>query len=713
MPELLIELFCEEIPARMQRAAAQDFARLMTEACAAEGLVLANPVAHHGPRRITLVAEAPAATEAVREERRGPRVEAPAKALEGFLSANGVTVDALERRDTGKGVYWFLTVERPGRDAASVIGAALPVVLRKLPWPKSMRWGGAGDFTFARPLRRILCLFDGRVVPLDGAPAGLLATDITEGHRFLAPEPFRVASFAEYVRRLREACVVVDAAERRRLILEGAAAAARDAGLKLVQDEGLLDEVTGLVEWPCPLLGRIDAQFMDLPPEVLRTSMRVNQRYFATVHPDGSPAPHFVVIANVPGTDGGAAIIAGNERVLRARFSDARFFWDSDRKLPLEAFLPKLESVVFHAKLGTQAQRVARLEALAEKIAPLVGADAALARRAARLAKADLATGMVGEFPELQGVMGSYYARLGGEDGAVADAVRDHYAPRGPSDAVPSAPVTIAVALADKLDQLARLFAAGEGATGRGDPFGLRRAAVGVIRIVRENRLRFDMLSSIRSAAFQAEFDIVTNVAIRKLQEMQGTGSKTIITESTFYDVLAPTIFDFIVERLVVQLIVEGNRHDIVSAILARGTDPDLVRLLARAEALEAMLATDDGANLLAGYKRATNILRIEEKRDGRNYPGTIDAKHLADPAEHALATALETAEAAITTSLAAQNFAGAMAAMASLRHPIDTFFEQVTVNAPETQLRENRLNLLSRLRATFDQVADFSKIEG
>lgn len=720
MPELLIELFCEEIPARMQARAAEDFSRLMTEACAAEGLSLNNPVAHHGPRRLTLVAEAPAATQAVREERRGPKVDAPAKAIEGFLSANAVALDALERRDTGKGIYYFLAVERPGRAAAAVIAEALAEALRKLPWPKSMRWGGASDFTFARPLRRVLCLFDGQVVKVPGLPANLTTSDQTEGHRFLAPKPFRVHHFADYMRRLREACVVVDAAERRRLISEGARAAAEEAGLLLVHDEGLLDEVIGLVEWPCPLLGRIDDAFMDLPPEVLRTSMRVNQRYFATTFPDGRPAPHFVVIANVPGTDGGAAIIAGNERVLRARFSDARFFWDSDRRQPLEANLAKLESVVFHAKLGTQAQRVARLEALAEEIAPLVGADPALARRAARLAKADLATGMVGEFPELQGAMGSYYARLAGEPDLVADAIRDHYAPRGPSDAVPSAPVTVALALADKLDQLAGFFAVGEKPTGSGDPFGLRRAALGVIRLVRESGLRLEITSAVEpTLRLLARQELLAKglqarAAARALSELTGDQPSTAVSGGfPALQSVPPELLDFLADRLRVQLRAEGRRHDTVAAILANGTDPDLVRLLARAQALETMLASEDGTNLLAGYRRAANILRIEEKKDGRAYDGAVDPARLADPAERALAAALAQAEPAIAKCLGAEDFAGAMHAMASLRHPIDTFFEQVTVNAPETPLRENRLNLLAHLRATFGQVADFSKIEG
>jgi glycyl-tRNA synthetase beta chain len=746
MPELLIELFCEEIPARMQRAAAQDFLRLMTEACAAEGLVLEGAAAHHGPRRITLVAEAPAATEAVRDEKRGPAVSAPEAARTGFIRSVGGPVElvaevsaAVAANSTFPFVssvsaspglfvavpakrepYIGAQIERPGRAAAEVIGAALPAVLRKLPWPKSMRWGGAGDFTFARPLRRVLCIFDGAVVPVPDLPAGLAAGDLTEGHRFLHPGTIRVSSRAHYVARLRDACVIVDAEERKHLISEGAARVASEAGLRVVDDAGLLDEVTGLVEWPCPLLGRIDAQFMDLPPEVLRTSMRVNQRYFACVRPDGSPAPHFVVIANVPGSDRGAAIVAGNERVLRARFSDARFFWDQDRKVPLEAFLPRLESVTFHAKLGTQAQRVARLEVLAERIAPLVGADATLARRAARLCKADLATGMVGEFPELQGVMGSYYARLRSEDAAVADAVRDHYAPRGPSDAVPSAPVTVALALADKLDQLAGFFSVGEKPTGSGDPFGLRRAALGVIRLVRENGLRLDVAATIEpSLRMLARQEMLARAsqaraAARALTELTGDEASTAVSGGfPALQSVPPDLLDFLADRLRVQLRAEGKRHDILSAILAKGTDPDLLLLLARAEALEAMLATDDGLNLLAGYKRATNILRIEEKRDGAAFPGTIDPACLTDPAEQALAAALATAQPRITEALAAEDFAGAMAAMASLRHPIDTFFDQVTVNAPETTLRQNRLNLLAQLRSTFSQVADFSKIEG
>jgi glycyl-tRNA synthetase beta chain len=703
MPELLVELFCEEIPARMQARATADFARLMTEALAPLGKLAAQPF--HGPRRIGFVAaDVAAATAASTTTERGPRANAPPAALAGFLKKHAATQEQL-RQD---GDYWVLEKSAPAIAAPALVGQVLSGVLEKLPWPKSMRWGGSGAFTFARPLRRVLCLFDGAVVPVAGLPAGLHAGAVTEGHRFLAPAPITVSSYADYVAKLRDACVVVDAEERKRLILTGAEKIAADAGLCLVEDFSLLEEVAGLVEWPVPMLGRIDDAFMDLPPEVLRTSMRVNQRYFATTRADGSPAPHFVVIANVPGSDGGAAIIAGNERVLRARFSDARFFWDTDRKQKLDAFLPKLASVTFHAKLGTQAQRVARIAALAERIAPLVGAAATQARRAAELCKADLATGMVSEFPDLQGLMGSYYAR-GAEGDAVADAIRDHYLPRGPSDPVPTAPVSVAVALADKLDQLAGFFAVGEKPTGSGDPFGLRRAALGVIRLVRENGLRVELLPILNLAGALVDA-FVEGGPTEASAHLHGQVVRAVVPE--LLDFLAE-LLDFLADRLRVKLREEGARHDILSAILARGVDPDLVRLLARVEALAAMLATEDGKNLLAAYKRAANILRIEEKKDARTYTGPADPALLTDKAETALHAALATAGPTIDRALADEEFSQAMEAMASLRQPLDTFFADVTVNAPETELRVNRLNLLATLRDKFDQVADFQKIEG
>jgi glycyl-tRNA synthetase beta chain len=714
MPELLIELFCEEIPARMQQGAAADFAKALAEALAPLGDVTATPF--FGPRRIGLVAQdVAAATTASTSTERGPRSSAPPAALAGFLKKHGATQDQLRQ----EGDYWVLEKTAPAITAQALLAGIFPGLLRKLPWPKSMHWGGSGDFTFARPLRRVLCLFDGAVVALPGLPAGLVAGDVTEGHRFLAPAPIKVASWPDHVRRLRDACVIVDAEERKRLILEGATKIAADAGLRLVEDSVLLEEVAGLVEWPVPMLGRIDAEFMDLPPEVLRTSMRVNQRYFATTHPDGTPAPHFVVIANVPGRDGGAAIVAGNERVLRARFSDARFFWDSDRKQPLAAFLPKLESVTFHAKLGTQAERVARIAALAEHIAPLVGADAAQARRAAELCKADLATGMVGEFPELQGLMGSYYARAA-EGDAVADAIRAHYAPRGPSDPAPTAPVSVAVALADKLDQLAGFFAVNEKPTGSGDPFGLRRAALGVIRLMRENGLRVDTSDVIGAALSEIPWSMANammdkaGAAADEMGRQIGYRPKSVPGHFSLpMRAIANDLLDFLADRLRVQLRAEGARHDILSAILARGVDPDLVRLLARVDALAAMLATDDGKNLLAAYKRAANILRIEEKKDGHPYAGPADPARLTDAAEIALHAALTRVAPVIDQALQHEDFPQAMAAMASLRHPLDTFFADVTVNASETGLRENRLNLLAELRQKFDRIADFSKIEG
>jgi glycyl-tRNA synthetase beta chain len=608
-------------------------------------------------------------------------------------------------------VYYFLAVERPGRAATDVIRTALPAVLRKLPWPKSMRWGGAGEFTFARPLRRILCLFDGAVVPLAEPIAGLHATDVTEGHRFLAPAPFMVESFAHYVRHLREACVVVDAAERRRLILDGARAAARDAGLVLVEDSGLLDEVTGLVEWPCPLLGRIDQAFMDLPPEVLRTSMRVNQRHFATTYPEGKAAPHFVVIANVPGTDGGASIIAGNERVLRARFSDARFFWDQDRKQPLEAFLPKLESVVFHAKLGTQAQRVKRLEQMAPNILSHIYPDMAEGVReglpdkvvaAAHLSKADLATGMVGEFPELQGVMGSHYlrAQVGrgnypdpqnlwlpelidhGGWSEVADAIRDHYAPRGPNEPVPTAYMTIALSMADKLDQVVQFFSIGEKPTGSGDPFALRRAALGVVRIILENRLNVDLR------------DLVSAVP-----RTHPSPTDEVLT--------------FFRDRFVHHLRAEGRRYDIVQALLARNADMNLYRVLSRANVFEEVLGKSDGASLLTAYRRVAGILRRAEQSESRQFDGRL-AEFELQPAELSLVHELMMAYETLQPDLEGEQFKGAVLYMARrLRPLVDAFFDEVLVNAPADDLRHNRLNILAQVRSRFDQFADFSQIKG
>ncbi|MBC7800072.1 MAG: glycine--tRNA ligase subunit beta, partial [Gemmatimonadaceae bacterium] len=568
MPELLIELFSEEIPARMQARAADDLARLLTEALSA--ISPADVRTFHGPRRIALVATVQADVPASATTERGPRASAPEQALTGFLRKHGATRDQLVQ----EGEHWVLTVTSPATPAATLIAAALPSLLRRFPWPKSMRWGYGSAFTWVRPLRRILCLLDGHVVPFslaDGADDGhgLVSGNETEGHRFHAPGPFAVSSFTEWHDGLRDRRVIVAADDRRRLVADGIAHLAAAEGLHVVPDDGLLDEVAGLVEWPVPLLGRIDADFMDLPPEVMQVSMRVNQRYFSLRQADGTAADRFGFAANVAATDGGAAIVAGNERVLRARFSDARYFWDLDRRTKLDDRVAALDGVTFHAKLGSQGERVRRLVRLAQHIAPYVGADPVLAARAALLAKADLTTGMVGEFPELQGVMGGYYARHDAEDPQVADAVRDHYAPRGAADAVPSAPVAIAVALADRIDQLAGLFAVGEMPTGSGDPFALRRAALGVVRMVREHGVRLP------------------------LTEILGAAGHGLPAPVPVEPLLA-----FMVERLRIQLRADGARHDVVSAVFAQGADDDIVRLLSRAVAVAAFLCAADGADL-------------------------------------------------------------------------------------------------------------------
>ena len=682
MPELLLELFSEEIPARMQARGAEDLVRLVSEALAP--LSPSGFTGFCGPRRIALTGTVAAGVAASRSSERGPRANAPEAALAGFLRKHGAAKEML-RQD---GDFWVLDKEVPGIGAAALIARELPGLLRRFPWPKSMRWGGTSGFTWVRPLRRILCLLDGAIVPFDlrdGADDGhgLAASNLTEGHRFLSPGAFAVTSAQQWQSELRARHVIADAAERRATIEAALLDVAQRHALSVVPDAGLLDEVAGLVEWPVVLLGRIDAAFMDLPPEVMQVSMRVNQRYFALRDALGHAAPYFAFAANIAATDGGAAIVAGNERVLRARFADARHFWDLDRAHTLDSRLPGLGAVTFHAKLGSQGQRVSRLVELAGAIAPLVGADPVQAQRAALLAKADLLTGMVGEFPELQGLMGSYYARHAGEADAVADAIRDHYAPKGPTDDVPALPVSIAVALADKLDVLAGFFAIGEKPTGSGDPYALRRAALGIIRIVRENRLR---------------------LALSPLLARAGAPQPQALD--------VPDLLAFLAERLRVQLRAEGARHDVLAAVLGLGIDDDFVRLLARSDAVADMLGTDDGRNLLAAYKRAANILRIEEKKDGP-HDSPIDPAALVLPEEIALSAALDGVAPAVAQHLAAEDFAAAMAALASLRPLLDAFFDKVTVNDPEPQRRHNRLRLLSRIRAAMHLAADFSRIDG
>ena len=679
MAELFIELFSEEIPARMQARAAEDLARLIRESLAA--LSPKSVQTYYGPRRIALAADVAGEVAAASVSERGPRANAPEQALAGFLRKHNAMRDQLRL----EGEYWVLERRSEAAPAASVIAAALPGLLRRFPWPKSMRWGEGSAFTWVRPLRRIVCLLDGAVVPFDLRDGpddghGLHADDKTEGHRFHAPEAFSVSSCADWQAKLSERDVIVDAGQRQRAIARGIDALVAAKQLLLVPDEALLAEVAGLVEWPVPLLGEIDAAYMDLPPEVMQVSMRVNQRYFAVRTPDGDAAPWFAFVANIAADDGGAAIIAGNERVLRARFADARHFWDLDRKTKLADRVAALDRITFHARLGTQGERVGRLVALAGTIAPMIGADPALAQRAALLAKADLVTGMVGEFPELQGVMGGYYARHDGENAAVANAIRDHYAPAGAADEVPGAPVSVAVALADKLDQLTGFFAIDEKPTGSGDPYALRRAALGVIRLVRDNRIRLELLRCINAAAADRG-DISLEV------------------------------FEFVIDRLRVQLRTEGARHDVLAAVFAAGADDDIVRLLARTDAVAALLGSEDGANLLTAYKRAANILRIENKKDGP-HEGEPDPALLKLAEEDALFGALRHAQPAIASHLVAEDYAAAMSGMARLRRPLDAFFDKVTVNAPEPELRRNRLRLLAQVRATMDQAADFSRIE-
>jgi glycyl-tRNA synthetase beta chain len=667
--ELLLELFSEEIPARMQQGAARDLERLLVGALTDRGFLFEGIKAFAGPRRLTVaVSGLPAKQKDVREELKGPRTDAPAAALEGFLKKTGLTQSQLKIETTPKGDVYMAVIERAGRETKDVLAEILPEVAR-LPWPKSMRWRPGDPVRWVRPLHSVIATFDGEVVPFKFA--GVESGNTTKGHRFLSSGELTVRRFEDYEAALKKAYVILDAEERKAIIFEGVKSAAFVHGLDMIPDEGLLNEVAGLAEYPVVLVGAIPEEFMDVPAEILQTAMRTHQKYFSLRDPkSGKMANRFAVIANMIAEDGGKEIIAGNERVLRARLSDAKFFWDEDRKIKLADRVPALKGMVFHAKLGTQYERVERIAKLAGEIAGKIGADAAKAERAARLAKADLTSGVVGEFPELQGVMGRYYALHDKEDAGVADAIRDHYKPVGPSDAVPSAKIAIAVALADKLDQLSGFFAAGEKPTGSGDPFALRRAALGVIRILIENKLRLPLQVS--------------------------------------SDLLA-----FFADRLKVALKEKGVRHDLIDAVFALGHEDDLVRLVARVEALQAFLKSDDGTNLLAGYKRAANILKAEEKKDGKAYISEVSEALLAAPPEKNLYTALGQAKSGIAPALEKEDFAAAMRQMAALRGPVDAFFDGVKVNDENPKLRENRLNLLASLRAALHQVADFSKIEG
>ncbi|MCW2308263.1 glycine--tRNA ligase subunit beta [Rhodobium gokarnense] len=674
MPDLFLELFSEEIPARMQRRAGEDLKKLVTDGLVDAGLPYEGAKAFATPRRLALhVAGVPVRSPDVKEERKGPRVGAPEKALAGFLRAAGLdSVDQAEIvSDPKKGDFYVARIEKPGREATEIVAELVADTIRKFPWPKSMRWG-EGSLRWVRPLHSILCTFgaetedpDVIAVEVDGIPSG----DVTYGHRFLAPGPIRVKRLDDYMTSLEKAKVVLDADRRKDIIRTDADNAAHAIGLEVVTDEKLLDEASGLVEWPVVLVGSFDERFLDMPDEVIRTSIREHQKCFVLSDPKtGKLANRFVLVSNLEASDGGLAITAGNEKVIRARLSDADFFWQSDLKTPLADNVAKLDDIVFHEKLGSQGERVKRLETLAAAIAEKIGADPAKAARAAKLAKADLVSHMVFEFPELQGLMGKYYAEAQGEDAAVATAIEDHYKPQGPSDDVPSEPVAIAVALADKLDMLTGFWAIDEKPTGSKDPFALRRAALGVIRIILENELRFPLAAD-------------------------------------------PDLLNFFADRLKVQLREEGARHDLVDAVFALDDQDDLLMVVRRIEALGTFLDSDDGANLLAGYKRAVNILRAEEKKSGETYSGRPDPNLLTEQAEKDLAGAIDIARTDAAKAIDAEDFAAAMAALATLRAPVDTFFDDILVNADDPALRENRLKLLNEIREATLAVADFSRI--
>jgi glycyl-tRNA synthetase beta chain len=695
MAQLLVELFSEEIPARMQARASDELKRLVTEGLKGAGLEFESAEAYATPRRLALVVDGiPKRQPDIREERKGPRVGAPDKAIAGFLRGAGVeSLDACEKRETPKGEVWFAVVEKKGRDTTDVLPGIVADAVRRLVWPKSMRWAANG-FRWVRPLHSILAVFGGAALKgeLDLGGDKVRFGKCTRGHRFLSRGQIVAPDFDDYLNGLRHAKVILDPAERRTIIADGLEKLARKAKLTVRDDPALLDEVTGLVEWPVVLLGAIDKDFMDLPPEVLTTAMRSHQKYFALLDKGDSLAPRFALVANMETKDGGKQIVAGNERVLRARLADARFFWDQDRKATLSSRTTQLSDITFHAKLGTLDQKVDRVQALAVEIAKHIpDADRDRVRAAARLAKADLVTGMVGEFPELQGLMGRYYALADGEHAEVADAVRDHYAPQGPNDACPSAPVSVAVALADKIDTLAGFWAIDEKPTGSKDPYALRRAALGVIRLIVENRFRMNL-----GPVFGTGLDLYSG------QKFKGAKADT-----------ADDLLAFFADRLKVHLRGEGVRHDLIAAVFALGGEDDLVRLLSRVSALQEFIASDDGANLLTAYRRAANILKIEEKKDGVSYDEEPDSGGYVQDEESALGRALDTASKAVEAAVAKENFGDAMTALAALRGPVDAFFDEVTVNTDDSALRANRLRLLSRIRATMGLLADFSQIEG
>lgn len=872
MPDLLLELFSEEIPARMQAKAADDLRRMVTDRLVAEGLVYEGAKAFATPRRLALTVHGiPARQPDLKDERKGPKVGAPDAAVQGFLKAAGLKSldEAKIQRDPKKGDFYVALIEKPGRPAIDVLAEFLPVIVRTFPWPKQMRWGErsakSGALTWVRPLHSIIATFgmeteEPDVVPFD--VAGIMARQVTRGHRFMAPDEFSVRRFDDYQAKLHDAKVVLDPQRRKDIILADAKELAFAQGYELIEDQVLLDEVSGLVEWPVVLMGSFDEEFLSIPGEVIRATIRNNQKCFVVrqsypplegegrscserggvpatpsrsslsaqidLPPQGGGerlANRFILVSNIEASDGGKAIVAGNERVIRARLADAKFFYDTDLKTSLEDRLPKFEQIVFHEKLGTQAERIARIERLASEIAPLVGADVEKAKRAARLCKTDLLTEVVGEFPELQGLMGKYYALAQNEDASVAAACEEHYKPQGPNDRVPSDPVSIAVALADKIDTLVGFWAIDEKPTGSKDPYALRRAALGVIRLIVSNNIRIRLepfvfvwsvsfldrwLSSLEKSSrgdlytvfsdrdemfvneegffryynrlcaetpigkivsrlgAATEFHPILGVpnfrasddewerfvadhpdddeqdwigSIKKSREFvldifdaprsrlwrtivpggislvdEFAVSKTFSTKFGFHRAFARNLwqelFSFFIDRLKVQLREQGARHDLVDAVFALEGQDDLLMIVRRVEALGRFLDTDDGKNLLAGTKRASNILAIEEKKDKRSFDGAPDASLYSLGEEKMLATAIDQVKREASAAVADEDFAGAMSAMAKLRPAVDAFFEQVKVNDADPKIRENRLRLLNEIRAATRTVADFSKIQ-
>jgi len=753
MPDLLLELFSEEIPARMQRRAAEDLKKLVTDALVERGFLYEGAKAFATPRRLALhIAGLPVKGQDVREERKGPRVGSPDAAIQGFLKGAGLSSieQARIESDPKKGEFYVAVIEKPGRSTPDVLAEILPAIIRTFPWPKSMRWGAAsrepGSLRWVRPLHSIVCTFgpeteDPEVVRfnVDGIASG----DVTKGHRFLSPGEIRVKRFDDYAPALERAKVVIDTDRRKDMILHDARDLAFAQGLELVEDEGLLEEVAGLVEWPVVLMGSFDEAFLDIPPEVIRTTIRANQKCFVLRDPGtGRLANKFILVSNLVASDGGRTIVAGNERVVRARLSDAKFFWETDQKVKLEDRLEKLKSIVFHEKLGTQYERVERIAALAKELAPIVGADPALAERAARLAKADLVTEMVGEFPELQGLMGRYYATLQGEHASVAAAIEEHYKPLGPSDRVPTDPVSVAVALADKIDTLVGFWAIDEKPTGSKDPYALRRAALGVIRLVLENNLRLHLNSWISGASLPQLVSMIEAVEKARVQQLWAALRSfgihdTLDAASVMHKAIstlplsvaqkvdeinqatrkvAVDLLSFFADRLKVYLRDQGARHDLIDAVFALEGQDDLLMIVRRVEALGRFLDTEDGRNLLAGYRRAANILRIEEKKDGRSYSEAPDLEIVnaqGQIEEKALVVALDGATREAAAAVEAEDFEGAMRALSRLRQPVDAFFDKVTVNAEDPALRANRLRLLNSIREATRTVADFSRIEG